>query len=167
MPEAWDTTTAARLRPNSEMFEYAILRWRAGDPIALTASTFNEISYGLHKATAAGRAAASVQLRWLREQITAGLLDILVFDERAADIAGALRAQMPIPPPAAKRGHRRSKADNRVAWIMDLQTAATVFAHGYDLVSADAHLPLIAAQLCALAPDVPALLIHAPPSEFR
>ena len=93
----------------------------------------------------------------------AGLLDVLVFDERSADIAGALRAQMPTPPPAAKRGHHRSKADNRVAWIMDLQTAATVFAHGYDLVSADAHHPLIAAQLHALAPDVPALLVHPPP----
>jgi predicted nucleic acid-binding protein len=46
---------------------------------------------------------------------------------------------------------------------MDLQTAATAFAHGYDLVSADAHHSLIAAQLHALAPDAPALLIHAPP----
>lgn len=59
---------------------------------------------------------------------------------------------MPTPPPAAKRDQRRSKADHRVAWIMDLQTAATVFAHGYDLVSADAHHPFIAAQLHALAP---------------
>jgi predicted nucleic acid-binding protein len=163
MPEAWDTTTAARLRPNSQVFEYAILRWRAGDPIAFAASTFNEISYGLHKAAVAGRVAATAQLRWLREQIAAGLLDILAFDERSADIAGALRAHMPTPPPAAKRGQRRSKADNRVAWIVDLQTAATVFAHGYDLVSADAHHPLIAAQLHALAPDAPALLIHTPP----
>jgi predicted nucleic acid-binding protein len=161
MPEAWDTTTAARLRPDSPVLEYATVRWRGGDPVALTASTFNEISYGLHKAAATGRAAADVQLRWLREQIGAGLLDILAFDKRSADIAGALRARMPTPPPGSRQRHPRSKAASRVAWIMDIQTAATVFAHGYDLLSADAHHKVIAAQLGLLAPRAPPLRIRA------
>ncbi len=162
MPEAWDTTTAARLRPESPVLDDATSRWQVGDPIAFTASTFTEISYGLHKAAAAGRAAADAQLRWLREQIGAGLIDILTFNERSADIAGALRARMPTPPSSPKQRQRRSKADGRVAWIMDIQTAATVFAHGYDLVSADAHHTAIAAQLGLLAPGAPPLLIRKP-----
>jgi len=70
---------------------------------------------------------------------------------------------MPVPPPAAKASARRSKADSRVAWVMDLQTAATVFMHGYDLATADAHHPLIAARLGALAPAAPPLAVHPPP----
>jgi predicted nucleic acid-binding protein len=166
MPEAWDTTTAARLRPDSPVLDYATGRWRAGDPVAFTSSTFTEISYGLHKAAAAGRTAADVQLRWLREQIGAGLIDVLAFDERSADIAGALRARMPTPPTPSRQRQRRSKAASRVAWIMDIHTAATVFAHGYDLLSADAHHRTIAAQLGAIAPQAPPLLIRAPAVEL-
>lgn len=166
MSQAWDTTTAARLRPNSPVLTYAASRWQAGDPIAFTASTLNEISYGLRKAAAAGNPAADVQLRWLRDEIGAGVIDILAFDERAADVAGALRARMPIPPPrpaGKQQRQRRSKADSRVAWIMDLQTAATAFVHGYDLVTADAHHAVIAEQIKALAPAAPAPLIQTPP----
>jgi predicted nucleic acid-binding protein len=165
MPQAWDTTTAARLRPNSPVLAYAENRQQAGDPIAFTASTLNEISYGLRKAAAAGNPAADVQLRWLRDEIGAGIVDILAFDKRAADVAGALRARIPIPPPrpTGKQRQRRSKPDSRVAWIMDLQTAATVFVHGYDLVTADAHHAVIAEQIKALAPAAPAPLIQTPP----
>lgn len=163
MPHAWDTTTAARLRPRSPALLYATSRLRAGERIAFTASTLNEISYGLHKAATAGNFAAAAQLGWLRAQIAAGLLDILAFDARAADVAGALRARMPTPPIAVRSAKRRSKANDRVAWIMDLQTAATVFVHGYDLATADAHHPLIAAELSALVPTAPPLLIHPPP----
>jgi predicted nucleic acid-binding protein len=167
MPQAWDTTTAARLRPNSSVLTYAANRWQEGDPIAFTASTLNEISYGLRKAAAAGNPAADVQLRWLRDEIGAGIVDILAFDERAASVAGALRARMPIPPPrpaGKQQRQRRSKADGRVAWIMDLQTAATVFVHGYDLVTADAHHSAIVEQLNALAPTTPAPMIQTPPA---
>ena len=160
MPQAWDTTTAARLRPDSPELEYVRSRWQLGDPVAFTASTVNEISFGLRKA---GRSAADAQMRWLRDQIAAGLIDVLPFEHQAADIAGALRARIPAPPPAAKRSKGRSKAEGRVAWIMDLQISATVFVHGYDLVSADAHHSLIATALSALALTAPALLIEAPP----
>ena len=49
---------------------------------------------------------------------------------------------------------------------MDLQTAATVFVHGYDLATADAHLSVIAKQLSVLAPAASPLLIHQP-SRFK
>jgi predicted nucleic acid-binding protein len=164
MSQAWDTTTAARLRPASAALDYATERLLAGAKVAFTAATLNEISYGLNKGAAAGRAQALGQLLWLRAQIDAGLIDILAFDHRAAEVAGALRARMPIPPTAAKQARRRSKANDRVAWVMDLQTAATVFVHGYDLATADVHHSLIAAELGALAPAAPPLLIHPPPS---
>ena len=165
MPEAWDTTTAARLRPDSPVLDYATSRWQAGDPIAFTASTLSEVSYGLSKAAAAGNHAAVRQLRWLRAQIGGGLVEVLAFNERAADLAGAVRAHMPFPAlTVGKRPKDRSKADSRVAWIMDIQIATTVFAHGYDLVSADAHYPVIARHVSALAAAAPELVIHAPPS---
>jgi hypothetical protein len=82
---------------------------------------------------------------------------------RAATLAGALRTRVPIPPPAGSQRQRRSKADNRVAWIMDIQTAATVYVHGYDLATANAHHPLIAQQVAALAPSAAAPSILTPP----
>ncbi len=165
MPVAWDTTTAARLRPDSPVLDHVQGRRRTGDPIAFTATTLKEISYGLNKAASSGRQAAGAQLRWLRDQIDAGLIEVLTFDDRAADIAGALRATLPTPPSNARRPKGRSKPDNRVAWILDIQIAATAFAHGYDLLTADTHHTIIATQLAALAPTAPALHIS-PPLQF-
>jgi predicted nucleic acid-binding protein len=181
MPQAWDTTTAARLRPDSPELEYVRSRWQLGDPVAFTASTLSELYFGLCKASATlptlshlpegsdhppnrrGLNPADAQRGWLKDQIAAGLIDVLPFEHRAADIAGALRARIPTPPPAPKRSKGRSKAEGRVAWMMDLQTSATVWVYGYDMVSADAHHPLIARELSALAPMASPLLIEAPP----
>jgi predicted nucleic acid-binding protein len=164
MPQAWDTTTAARLRPDSPELEYVTARWQLGDPVAFTATTLNEIFYGLRKATLKGAWGAGAQLGWLRDQIAAGLIDVLGFEHQAADVAGALRARMPTPPASvAKRSKGRSKAEDRVAWAIDLQTSATVFVHGYDFLTADAHHPVIAKELSALAPTAPPLLIESPP----
>jgi predicted nucleic acid-binding protein len=162
MPAAWDTTTAARLRPDSPIFDHAREHRRAGDPIAFTATTLKEISHGLHKAATAGTQSASAQLQWLRDQIDAGLIDVLAFDDRAADVAGALRAAIPTPP-STRRPRDRSKPENRVAWILDIQIAATVFVHGYDLLTADAHHTILATRLATLAPTAPTLHIHPPP----
>jgi predicted nucleic acid-binding protein len=161
--EVWDTTTAARLRPDSAVLAYARERHERGDPVAFSASTFSEIAYGLRKAALAGLTAAGAQLAWLRDQIDAGLIDVLAFDDRAAEAAGALRADMPTPPATARRSRERSKAESRVAWILDIQTAATAFVQGYDLVSADAHHLRIAERLVVLAPAAPALTVQAPP----
>ncbi len=55
MFHAWDTTTAAKLRPNSPALAYATERLRVGEKVAFTASTLNEISYGFNKAAVTGR----------------------------------------------------------------------------------------------------------------
>jgi predicted nucleic acid-binding protein len=163
MPEAWDTSAAAGLRPKSSALAYAEDRLRKGDPVAVSASTLNELCYGLRKAALAGIDAAGAQLRWLSEQVDAGLLDVLPFNDRAAELAGALRAHLPIPPQTARQRGRRSKAQSRVAWIMDLQTASTVFVHGYDLATEDAHHAAIAEQIAKLAPKGPPLVVYSPP----
>ncbi len=161
MSEVWDTTTAARLRPDSAVFAYARERRREGaGPVAFSASTFFEIVRGLRKA---GGRAAGAQLDWLRDQIDGGLIDVLAFDDRAAEVAGALRADMPTPPLSTRRSRERSKAESRVAWMLDIQTAATAFVHGYDLVSGDTHHGHIAERLAALAPGAPALRVVVPP----
>lgn len=163
MSEVWDTTTAARLRPGSAMLDYARDRRESLGAVAFSASTLSEIAHGLRKAVRAGSAAAAEQLSWLRDQIDAGLVEVLPFDGRAAEIAGALRAEMPTPPSDARRSRTRSKAESRVAWVLDIQIVATAFAHGYDLVSGDGHHRRIAEQLIVLAPGAPALSVTAPP----
>lgn len=50
-----------------------------------------------------------------------------------------------------------------MAWICDLQTAATAYALGYALASADAHHVAIAGLLAMIAPGAPALEIVVPP----
>jgi predicted nucleic acid-binding protein len=161
--EVWDTTTAARLRPDSALLAYASDRRKRAGPVAFSASTCFELAHGLRKAVSAGSAAAGAQLAWLRDQIDAGLLEVLPFDARAAEVAGVLRVDMPTPPATRRRARERSKAEGRVAWVLDIQTAATAFVQGYDLVSADAHHLQIAARLAALAPAAPALRVQTPP----
>ncbi|HUN78315.1 MAG TPA: hypothetical protein VMU32_05295, partial [Solirubrobacteraceae bacterium] len=112
---------------------------------------------------AAGSAPAAAQLDWLRDQVDSGLVEVLPFEVRAAEVAGALRAAMPTPPSGGRRSRDRSKAESRVAWVLDIQIAATAFAHGYDLVSADEHHRHIAERLAVLAPGAPALSVTAPP----
>lgn len=163
MSEVWDTTTAARLRPDSSVLRYVRGQRERADPVAFSASTFFEIANGLRKAASTGSAAAGAQLLWLRDQIDAGLVDVLPFDDRAAEIAGALRADMGTPPSTVRRPRERSKAETRVVWMLDIQTAATAFVHGYDLVSGDAHHGHIAQRLAALTPEAPALRVTAPP----
>ena len=159
---AWDTTSAARLRPDSAAHELALTQWRAADPMAVTATTLMEIEYGLAK-LAKSKPAAAVQSDWLDAEIDAGVVVVLDFNERAASITGALRAAQPAPPTTGRRPRDRSKANNRIAWICDLQTAATAYAHGYALASADAHHVAIVGLLATIAPGTPALRVVVPP----
>lgn len=164
MSEVWDTMTAARLRPESAVLDYVCERRSDGaGPVAFSASTVFEIVRGLRQAASTGNAAAGAQLDWLRDQIDAGVVEVLPFDDRAAEVAGVLRADTPTPPAMRRRSRERSKAESRVAWMLDIQTAATAFVHGYDLVSGDGHHGHIVERLAVLTPGAPALRVVAPP----
>jgi predicted nucleic acid-binding protein len=59
---------------------------------------------------------------------------VLPLTAEAAEIAGELRAQQAFPPTSTRR-RKGSRGEQHVAWIMDLFIAATVWVHGYDLVT--------------------------------
>jgi len=60
----------------------------------------------------------------LRAQIAASLVDVLAFNARAADVAGALRCAH-AHAAAGRQGSKTSfQANDRVAWIIDLQPSS-------------------------------------------
>lgn len=103
-------------------------------------------------------------LRWLEQEVvTGGLCHVVDFDARAAFVAGRLRARAPQPPPA--KGDRRTKAQRRVAWQLDLQIAATCWAGGYDVATENRRdFEAISKALAALAPGAPGLAVLDPPA---
>lgn len=152
---ALDATPVAKLRPGGEALALAEARREEGAPFAATATTLMEVRYGLEKR--ARDPAWRGQLAWLEGQLAAGLLEVLPFTGRAAAVAAALRAAQQAPPTADDRARRGSKAEARVAWIADLQTAATAYVHGYALASDDQHHTAIARLLREIVPGAPAL----------
>lgn len=110
----------------------------AGTPYALSAPVVLELTYGTELKR--GTAGWDRQRQFLASLLDDGLLVTLPFDRRAAAVAGRLRAISPLPPAnTSSRTGKRSKPDNRVAWVMDLQTAACVFVAGASLASDDQH----------------------------
>ncbi len=82
---------------------------------------------------------------------------VIALDGRAALIAGRLRGVLPHPP--AKRD-RRSKTMRQASWLLDIETAATAFAAGLDVATANpADFEALRHALAALFPDAPALTI--------
>lgn len=138
MPIALDTTPAALIRPGSSELRQVVAQHAAGTPYALSAPVVLELTYGMErKRGEAGWDRQREFLRWLLED---GLLVTLPFDRRAAAVAGRLRAIGPLPPTStSSKTSKRSKSDSRVAWVMDLQTAACVFVAGASLASDDKH----------------------------
>ncbi|MDQ3821846.1 MAG: hypothetical protein M3321_01230 [Actinomycetota bacterium] len=115
-----------------------------------------ERAYGFEVA-AARRPEFAAALRWLEEEVVAGdLLRIVPLDGRAALVAGRLRARAKLP--SASKGDRRTKAQRRAAWHLDVQIAASCWAAGYDVATANRrHFEVLAAELKLLAPGAPEL----------
>lgn len=139
MPVALDTTAAALIAPGSAAHGTVLARFAAGDPYALTASVVLELTYGYEKK---GRQDTgwNTQREFLQSLLDGRILTTLPFDARAAAVVGRLRAAHPYAPKntSAKKS-ARSKPDTRVAWVMDLQTAASVYVAGASLASDDVH----------------------------
>jgi hypothetical protein len=76
---------------------------------------------------------------------------MLPLGHAAAALAGEVRAALPFPP--RPRRAPRSKADTRVAWILDIQIASAVWAAGYDIATANrSDFVAIAEAIEAIAP---------------
>lgn len=126
----------------------------------LTATTVQEVVSG-YQAKAVRFAGP---LEWFPEFVASGLVRILPFDRRAAIVAGRARALHPFAPvaPAKRRGHR-SKAEARVAWVLDIQIAATAWTAGLPVCTDDrAHFEALSEFIAALYPDTTPLEVQAP-----
>lgn len=126
MSDAWDTTVASRLRPSARHHRLLAARLAGGSRFAVTAPTVQEIVRG-----AATQPAA---LQWVRHLLAEPLLDVLVLDADAADLAGRLQSSLPHPPTTARRrpGHRTQQ---RLSWPMDIQIAACAYTNGYGITT--------------------------------
>jgi predicted nucleic acid-binding protein len=150
----WDTSVASGLHPDAALFEVASQAALSGEPILLAAPTVAEISFGLQRRADDERFAAA--LAWFTNILDAGLLGVLPLSREAALLAGRLRAVHPTPPSATSgRGKRdgRAKPERRVAWVADIQIAATAWLAAEPLCTADqGHFGLLGSAIVELYP---------------
>lgn len=158
MPGCWDTSLFSRVSPGTEAYDYFLEQAARGEPVAVAAGAVLERAYGYESRTA-DRPEFARALRWLEEEVVVGrLCEVIPLDGRAALVAGRLRARAALP--AAAKGDRRTRAQRRAAWQLDLQIAATCWAAGYDVATDNRRdFELIAAELAALAPGAPGLQV--------
>jgi predicted nucleic acid-binding protein len=158
----WDTSLFSRVNPGTAEFDYLVERAALGAPVAVAAGAILERAYGFER-QAGRRPSFASALGWLQNEVVeGGLCRVVPLDGRAAFVAGRMRALAELPP--AKKGDRRTKAQRRAAWHLDLQIAATCWAAGYDIATANRFdFELIAARLSRLAPTAPELAVLDPP----
>lgn len=164
MARAWDTTLVSRLKPepSNAAFRYAEEQASAGTPIQLSAVALHEACYG-YAAEASRRPEFTTLLAWLVPYVDSGRVEILALDGRAAVVAARLRAATQPTPPSA-RGDRRSKSLRRIAWLFDIQIAATAWVAGHDVATANRRdFERIAQTLAELFPAAPPLGVFEPP----
>lgn len=162
MPAAWDTTLVSELRPGSPAQAFVEGEAAGGEPVAIAAVALFETAYGY--ARHADDARFRDLLAWLTSQAgDPATLTAVPFDAPAAIAAGRLRAlqRMPFTP---RKGDRRPKAERRVAWILDLQIAASCWAAGYDVATRSrADFERIANLLGKIAPGALPLVVEGAP----
>jgi len=92
--------------------------------VLLAAATVAEISFGLERESEDPRFADA--LAWFIETLRAGAVEVLPLSREGALLTGQLRAFHPVPP-SSKRGDKRSKPERGIAWINDIQIAASAW----------------------------------------
>jgi predicted nucleic acid-binding protein len=158
----WDTSVASGLHPDTPLFELASEAALADEPLLLAAPTVQEIAFGLERQADASFAAL---LAWFKELFSVGVLEVLPLSWDAALLAGQLRAMLPIPPSSSgSRRDRGTKPERRVAWIADIQIAATAWLVGEAVCTADQkHFEALAEAIAELFPRERKLQVIPPP----
>ena len=157
----WDTSVASGLHPDSHLFELAAEAALIGEPILLAAPTVTEISFGLQRKAEDPRFADA--LAWFTDLLRSGTVEVLPLTREAALLAGRLRAFHPVPPSVGRRD-ARSKPDRRVAWINDVQIAASAWLRAEPVCTADeGHFRLLAAAIAERYPGEGGLELLSPP----
>jgi predicted nucleic acid-binding protein len=147
----WDTSVASGLHPDDPLFELASEAALADEPFLLAAPTVQEIAFGLERQADVRFAALLV---WFRELFAVGVLEVLPLSWEAALLAGQLRAMLPAPPTGRRsQRDRGAKPERRVAWIADIQIAATAWLAGEPVCTADQkHFETLAQAIAKLFP---------------
>jgi predicted nucleic acid-binding protein len=158
----WDTSVASGLHPDDPLFELASEAALADEPFLLAAPTVQEISFGLQR-QADPRFAAL--LAWFRELFAAGVLEVLPLSWEAALLAGQLRAMLPTPPTGSRsQRDRGAKPERRIAWIADIQIAATAWLAGGPVCTVDrSHFETLSKAIAELFPKEQKLEVIPPP----
>jgi len=163
----WDTSVASGLHPESPLYELASEAAVADGPFRLAAPTVHEIAFGL-QARAEVDARFVTLLRWFSDLLDAGMVEVLPLSWEAALLAGRLRASRPTPPTGGRARKKRSrdpKPERRVAWIADIQIAATAWLAGEDVCTADRdHFEMLSDAIAGLFPDEERLRVIPPPA---
>jgi hypothetical protein len=116
----------------------------------LASATVAEIYYGLESKSEDPRFAQA--LVWFNDVLRSGVLGVLPLGLEGAQLAGILRATCPMPPSVAKRD-KRSKPDRRVAWINDIQIAASAWLRAEPVCTRDqAHFHHLAEAIAERYP---------------
>jgi predicted nucleic acid-binding protein len=157
----WDTTVLSRIEPTDAEVDLLVSRALSDDPVRVAAPAVLEVAYGRQLAATRDRRHLS-HLKWLRRATTDGTLRVVPLTGRAAFVAGRLRAKSPAAPSRAKRD-KRTKPMRQAAWLLDIQVAATAFAAGLDVATANlGDFQRIADLLAELYPAADALGVVAP-----
>lgn len=145
----WDTSVASGLHPDGPLLEAASQAALSGEPILLAAPTVAEDSFGLQRRAKDGRFADA--LACFTEILDAGVLGVLPLTREAAPLAGRLRAVHPVPPSGRRRGNGWAKPERRIAWVTDIQIAASAWLAAEPLCTADqGHFGLLGSAIVKL-----------------
>jgi predicted nucleic acid-binding protein len=157
----WDTSVASGLHPDSELFQVAAEMALDGEPALLAAATVAEIAYGLERKAEDPRFAEA--LAWFMELLRSGAVEIVPLTREAALLSGLLRASHPVPPTSGKRD-TRSKPERRIAWINDIQIAASAWLRAEPVCTRDrGHFGLLAKAIAERYPEEAPLELLTPP----
>jgi len=130
--------------------------------VVVTAPTVLETIYGLARQLSV-QSTAKADLAWYRRLFSSPLVRVLPLDEPASVLAGELRARYSLPPTGARRDER-PKAERRVAWILDIQIAATAWTAGYGVATRNRRdFELLRDLIAELYPQTTPLEVLGPP----
>jgi predicted nucleic acid-binding protein len=131
----WDTSLLSRLRPSAPEMSHVMDRAIRGNPVKVASSAILEVVYGCQRAGNTDPRYRT-HVAWLAKLTTDDTLRVVPLDGRAAFVAGGLRGHAPYAP-GPRKGEKRTKAMRQLAWLLDIQIAATAFAHGLDVATAN------------------------------
>lgn len=162
MSVLWDTTVLSRFAPDGPVSDYVVDQALAGDPVRVASTSVFEVSYGLARKALADERFANL-LNWFTRMTAGRAFRTIPLDGSAAVVAGRVRAAKPSAPPKP-RGDTRSKPMRQASWLLDIQIAATAYAAGLGVATANRRdFELIADALERLFPTAPTLDVVDPP----